>query len=174
MKQSDWRRAHTCSPNDGPVVGLGLIVARFCTYICSTRLFVALSTHTHTVPFNVRPVQVASATIPPSDSVRKYPSSSAHATRATDTRHIRPSLAHAPAAATIGDQHAASALPAALTGTSTGGGSTTTKPTATDEQYELADYSHIRARQEPREEEARRATKYTAKLAELEGAFEMK
>ncbi|KAK7723797.1 low-affinity phosphate transporter [Diaporthe eres] len=42
------------------------------------------------------------------------------------------------------------------------------------EQYELSDYSHIRARQELQEKEARRATKYTAKLAELDEAFEMK
>ncbi|KAL1850681.1 low-affinity phosphate transporter [Diaporthe australafricana] len=42
------------------------------------------------------------------------------------------------------------------------------------EQYELADYSQIRARQELQEGEVRRAIKYTAKLAELEEAFEMK
>jgi hypothetical protein len=65
-------------------------------------------------------------------------------------------------------------LSAALTGSSTGGGSTPAKPTATNEQYELADYSQVRARQELQEKEARRATKYTAKLAELEEAFEMK
>lgn len=123
----------------------------------------------------MRPIQVASATIPPSDSARKHPSSSAQATRTTDTDHIRP-LAHAPAAAeaAIGDPSAATALPAALIGTSTGGGSTSNQPTAAQEQYELTDYSHVRARQEFQEKEARRATKYTAKLAELEEAFEMK
>lgn len=156
------------SIDDGPVAGL--INRPIFVHIIRPLLFLPSTT----LP-NVRPIQVASATIPPSDSARKHPSSSAQATRTTDTDHIRP-LAHAPAAAeaAIGDPSAATALPAALIGTSTGGGSTSTQPTAAQEQYELTDYSHVRARQEFQEKEARRATKYTAKLAELEEAFEMK